>query len=395
MARKALTGLVLVVGVALLATGCGSTNDVSNNPPAGSSSGSGTYFGTRICDRADNSRPGYAAPFPDLPGGASTLSGAGSTFIAPMMSYWTKAYSTSSGVQVAYQSIGSGGGVAQILAGTVDFGASDTGMSVADQAKAKGPILQLPLLLGAVVPAYHLSGVSSGLKFTGDVLGKIYAGKIRMWDDPALTALNPQVKLPKEPIAVVHRSDGSGTTNIWTDYLTKASPTWVSTLGGPSGSTGKTVAWPTGIGGKGNEGVSGQVNQTEGALGYLELQYALAQNSTYGQVQNKAGNFIQPCVATVTRAVNGVTFPPDLNTSLTDGTDPEAYPISGTTYALIHQNQTDAAKGAALVNFLGWVLSKGQDFTADLNYAPLGTGLQQLAVNQLKQVTVNGRPAIR
>ncbi|MDF3289676.1 phosphate ABC transporter substrate-binding protein PstS [Streptomyces silvisoli] len=393
MARKALAGLVPVVAVALVATGCGSTNNVAGGPSGGASSTAGADFGAQVCGSGYHA-PHFPAPFGELPGGARTLSGAGSTFVAPLMSYWTKTYSQATGVQVAYQSIGSGGGVAQIQARTVDFGDSDTGMTPAEQAKAKGPVLQLPLLLGAVVPTYHLSGVKSGLKFTGDVLGKIYAGKIKAWNDPALTALNPGKKLPNEPIAVVHRSDGSGTTNIWTDFLSEQSPTWVHALGGPSRSTGKTVAWPVGIGGKGNEGVSGQVNQTEGALGFLELHYVLAQNSTYGQVRNKAGRFVQPCVATVTKAANGATYPAVLHRAVIDGPDPNAYPITGTSYALLYRSQTDPAKAAALVNFFAWVLSKGQDLNANLNYAPLGQDLRKPAVDQLKRVTVNGKPAV-
>lgn len=387
MSLRTMAVLSAATSLALALAGCGSTSNVG-----GGTAHSSAGFGNQICANASPTKPGYPAPFAARPGGASTLSGAGSTFVAPMMSDWTKAYSEASKVQVSYQSIGSGGGVAQIQAGTVDYGDSDTGMSAAEIAKAKGPVLQVPLLLGAVVPAYHLTGVGSGVKFTGDVLGKIYAGVITKWNDPALTSLNPGIKLPAEPIAVAHRSDGSGTTGIWTDYLTKESPTWVSKLGGPTTSAGKSVAWPTGIGGKGNEGVSGVVNQTEGALGYLELQYALAQQTTYGQVQNKAGKFIQPCIATVTKAVNGVTFPDNLNTSLTDGTDPDVYPISGTTYALIYQNQTVPAKAAGLVNFFSWVLSAGQDRNASLNYAPLGPALQKLAVGQLKKITLNGSP---
>ncbi|WP_298800446.1 phosphate ABC transporter substrate-binding protein PstS [uncultured Pseudonocardia sp.] len=394
MPRKTLAVLSAATGLALVLAGCGSTSSAGGGS-GGSTAQSSAGFGTQICDTAGNTTPNYPAPFPPVAGGANTVSGAGSTFVAPMMSDWTKTYSQQSNVQVSYQSIGSGGGVAQLQAGTVDYGQSDTGMSAAEIAKAKGPVLQIPLLLGAVVPAYHLSGVGPGLKFTGDVLGKIYAGAITKWNDPALTALNPGVTLPDEPIATVHRSDGSGTTGIWTDYLTKESPTWVTKLGGKATSAGKTVSWPVGIGGKGNEGVSGVVNQTEGALGYLELQYALAQQTTYGQVQNKAGKFIQPCIATVTKAVNGVSFPANLNTSLTDGTDPDVYPIAGTSYALIYVSQTDPAKAAALVNFLGWVLSTGQNDNAKLNYAPLGPDLQQLAVAQLKKVTLNGAPVVK
>jgi phosphate transport system substrate-binding protein len=382
------------VAVGLTAAACGSTGNVASGTTTSASSSAST---TDLCKSAGNTKPGYTTPFTAPTGGATKLSGAGSTFVAPMMSDWTKAYSTAAGVQVAYQSIGSGGGVAQIQAGTVDFGDSDTGMSDSDIAKAKGggPILQIPLLLGAVVPTYHISGVSSGLKFTGDLLGQIYAGKITTWNDPAITKLNPGVTLPSEPIAVVHRSDSSGTTGIWTDYLTKESPEWVSALGGDTKSKGKTVAWPVGIGGKGNEGVSGSVNQTEGALGYVELQYALAQNSPVGYVQNKSGAFVQPCIATVTAAVQGVVFPDSLNISLTDTSNATGYPISGTTYALVYQNQTDAAKAKALVAFISWVLSKGQDMNADLNYAPLGADLDAKAFAKLKTIELNGAPLVQ
>jgi phosphate transport system substrate-binding protein len=179
---------------------------------------------------------------------------------------------------------------------------------------------------------------------------------------------------------------------VWTDYLTKESPTWVSTLGGKDKSFGKEVAWPVGIGGKGNEGVSGVVNQTEGGLGYVELAYAIQQNLKYGQVKNKAGNFIQACTATITKGTDGISYPDDLRTSLTDGPDPNAYPITGTTYALVYVNQTDPAKGKALVNFFSWVLSNGQDEVSGVNYAPLGKDLQQRTVGQLKKITIGGVP---
>jgi phosphate transport system substrate-binding protein len=399
-----------VLGIALASAGCGSTSNVGStsstaasgsSTASASSSGSAattTGFGSAnqaLCSSAVNTKPGYPNSIGTIAGGSKTLTGAGSTFVAPMMSDWTKAYSTATGNQVTYDSIGSGGGVAQVQANTVNFGDSDTGMNAADLAKAKGPVLQIPLLLGAVVPTYNLPGIGAGLKFTGNVLGEIYAGTIKMWNDPALTALNPGVNLPDAPIAVVHRSDGSGTTGIWTDYLTKESPTWVSTLGGPSKSSGKTVAWPVGIGGKGNEGVSGVISQTQDSLGYLESDYAISQNLTFGQVENKAGKFIEPCLASIIPAVNGVTFPASLNISLTDGTDPNVYPISGTTYALVYEHQTSQATAAALVNFFGWVLSSGQDLNASLYYAPLGSALQQLSVAQLKKITVNGQPVVK
>jgi phosphate transport system substrate-binding protein len=384
-----------VLGVALAAAGCGSTGNVSSgSSPASNSSNVG--FGAqnaKLCSATVNTTPNYKNTIGTVAGGAKTISGAGSTFAAPMYSSWASAYDKAAGVAVAYASIGSGGGVAAVQAGTVNFGDSDVGMTPSEIAAAKGgPVLQIPLLLGAVVPTYNLPGIGAGLKFTGAVLGEIYAGKIKTWNDPALKKLNPDVDLPDLPIAVAHRSDGSGTTGIWTDYLTKESPVWVSTLGGASKSSGKTVAWPTGIGGKGNEGVSAVVAQTKGALGYLEADYAIANHLTYGQVQNKAGNFIEPCIATVVPAVDGVTFPPSLNTSLTDGSNPGVYPVTGTTYGLVYEHQTSKAIAAGLVNFFSWVLSAGQNMNASLYYAPLGAALQKLAVAQLQKITINGKP---
>ncbi len=390
-----------VVVTALAAAGCGSTGNVSSgtSTPGGTGSAASVSFGSAnqaLCGSAVNTKPDFPNSIGTIAGGSKTLTGAGSTFVAPMMSDWTKAYSTATGNQVTYDSIGSGGGVEQVQANTVNFGDSDVGMTPAEIAAAKGgPVLQIPLLLGAVVPTYNLPGIGAGLKFTGNVLGEIFAGKITKWNDPALKALNPGVDLPDEAIAVVHRSDGSGTTGIWTTYLTKESPTWVSALGGASQSEGKTVAWPVGIGGKGNEGVSGAISQTTGALGYLESDYAIAQNLTYGQVQNKAGKFIEPCIASIIPAVDGVTFPPSLNISLTDGSAPNVYPVAGTTYALVYEHQTAQATAAALVNFLSWVLSAGQNLNASLYYAPLGSALQQLAVGQLKKITVNGQPVVK
>ncbi|MEU9396241.1 phosphate ABC transporter substrate-binding protein PstS [Streptomyces sp. NPDC048324] len=398
MARKTLAALGSAVVVALVATGCGSTSDTgsSDSSTQGSSGGKQVAFANQICGQGSGAKPGYKNTYATLSGGASKLSGAGSTFVAPMLSVWTKDYSEQAKVEVAYQSIGSGGGVQQISAKTVDFGASDTPMKDDELKAAKGgDILHIPLTLGAVVPAYNVKGLKAGLKFDGPTLGKIFTGEIKTWNDPALKALNPGVDLPSEPIAVVHRSDGSGTTAVWTDYLTKESPEWVSKLGGEDKSFGKEVAWPTGIGGKGNEGVSGQVNQTEGAIGYVELAYALSQDMNYGQVKNKAGKFIQPCVETVSADTDGLTYPADLRTSLTDGTNENAYPISGTTYALVYEKQTDKAKAASLVNFLAWVLTTGQDDAEQIHYAPLGKDLQSKAYAQLKKITLGGKPLVK
>jgi phosphate transport system substrate-binding protein len=399
MLRKVLpaAAVALAMGVALTACGStGSSGSASSTTASGTgvAGGGGAQFDTAACKSTSASNANFTNGIAKVDGGSNSLSGAGSTFAAPAYSVWTAAYASTAGTQVAYQSIGSGGGVAQIQAQTVDFGDSDTPMSDDELGAAKGgPILHVPLLVGADVATYKLSGIGSGLKFTGDVLGKIYAGKITKWNDAALTKLNPGVKLPDEPIAVVHRSDGSGTTGIWTTYLTKTSPTWVSTLGGKTQSQGKTVAWPTGIGGKGNEGVSGAVSQTEGAIGYVELQYAIAQQLPYGQVQNADKSaYVQPCLATNTSAADHATFPADLRGDLTNLAGKDSYPIAGTTYALIYQNQTDQAKAAALVNFFSWVLTKGQTLNNSVNYSALGSDLQAKAMAQLKKITVNGQP---
>jgi phosphate transport system substrate-binding protein len=382
-----------VLGVALAAAGCGSTGSSS---PSASTTAKNVSFGTQNvarCGAAADTAPKYTNTIGTIAGGAKTISGAGSTFAAPMYSQWASAYDKASGIAVAYASIGSGGGIAAIQAQTVNFGDGDTGMTPAEIAAAKGgPVLQIPLLLGAVVPTYNLPGIPAGLKFSGNVLGEIYAGKITNWDDSALKALNPGVSLPNEAIAVVHRSDGSGTTNIWTHYLTQTSPTWVSKLGGSTTSQGLTVAWPVGIGGKGNEGVSAAIAETKGALGYVESDYAISEHLTYGQVQNSSGNFVEPCIPTIVPAVDGVTFPATLNTFLTDGSNADVYPIVGTTYALVYQNQTNKAVAAGLVNFFGWVLTAGQDENASLYYAPLGSALQKLAYAQLSKITLNGKP---
>jgi phosphate transport system substrate-binding protein len=376
--------VTLSVGGLLLAA-CGSGGTAATIAP--------TATPTLVCT-GTTAAPGYTNGLPTVSGQATSLSGAGSTFVAPMMSVWTKAYATTGGVQVAYQSIGSGAGIAQLQANTVDFGDSDAFMKDSDIAKAKGPVVQIPLVQAPVVVDYNLPGVASGLKFDGDTLGKIFSGAITAWNDPAIKALNAGINLPNTPIAVAHRSDGSGTTAIFTDFLTQTSPAWVTALGGTTTSVGKTVAWPVGIGGKGNDGVSAIVSQTVGGIGYVELNYAIAQHQTYADVKNQAGNFIQPCEQTAAKATVGITsYPSDLRIDIINkSTDPQAYPITGLTWALVYQNQTKAATAAALVNFFSWVLTKGQDMTSSVNYTPLGPTLQALCIAQLKKITVNGTP---
>src|SRR3954451_1842337 len=309
---------------------------------------------------------------------------------------WAQAYSKK-GTNVAYRAIGSGGGVSQINPKPVDFGASDTPMLDTELAAAKGgPILHIPLVLGAVTVAYHVKGVPSGLRLDGETIGRIFVGDITNWRDGAIQKLNPKVKLPDEAIAVVHRSDSSGTTAVFSDFLTKTSPTWTSKLGGATKSFGKTIAWPVGIGGKGNDGVAALVSQTEGAIGYPELQYAISSKLTYANVKNKKGTYIKPCVSTTSAAAIKTSFPPDMRTSLTwRAGSPIAYPITGTVFGLVYQNQTDAAKAKALVNFLSWALTTGQNFPATINYAPMGKILQQRSLGQVAKITLGGKPLIK
>jgi phosphate transport system substrate-binding protein len=339
-------------------------------------------------------RPHYPDPVKPLAGAAGSLSGAGATLPAPVYSMWAAAFSKK-GTNVAYQAIGSGGGISQINAQTVDFGDSDVPMTDAELAAAKGgPILHIPIVLGAVAMVYNVDGVGTGLNFDPETIGKIYSGAITKWNDPAIKALNPKTKLPDQAIAVVHRSDSSGTTGVFTDFLTKASPSWVAKLGGADKSYGKTVAWPVGLGGKGSDGVTALVGQTKGAIGYVELQYAIAGKLNFGNVKNKKGTFVKPCIATATAAALKTSFPADMRASLVWKGAPTAYPITATTFMLVYQNQTDQGKAKALVNFLTWALTTGQNYPASINFAPMGKILQQRALAQVNKIQFNGKPLV-
>jgi phosphate transport system substrate-binding protein len=297
----------------------------------------------------------------------TNLNGAGATFPYPIYSKWFNAYHTAHpDIQINYQSIGSGGGIRQLTAGTVDFGASDGPMSDAQLTEAKRKIYHLPTVLGAVVPAYNVPGVKGELKFTGKVLADIFMGKITSWNDGQLTKLNPGVNLPGTPIVVAHRSDGSGTTYIWTDYLSKVSPDW---QGGPG--KGTSVKWPVGLGAKGNEGVAGLIRQMEGGIGYVELIYALQNNISYGVVQNSAGNFVKASLDSTTAAAASAKMPPDFRVSITNAPGKDAYPISSFTWLLVPAQFSDANKGKIMVDFLNWMLDQGQTQVQSLNYAPL------------------------
>lgn len=301
----------------------------------------------------------------------TTINGAGATFPYPMYSKWFDEYhKQNQGIQFNYQSIGSGGGIRQITEGTVDFGASDGPMTddqiKAFQDKRKMMILHFPTVLGADVPAYNIPGVTAELNFTSDAISGIYLGKITKWNDPEIAKANPNVKLPDTSIIVVHRSDGSGTTYVWTDYLSKISPEWKQKVG-----TATSVNWPVGLGGKGNEGVSGLVEQTKGAIGYVELIYAIQNKMPYGKVRNSSGSFIKADITTVTAAAAGASMPDDFRVSITNAPGKNAYPVSSFTWLLIPQSIQDATKREDIKQFLGWMLTDGQKLTAALAYAPL------------------------
>ena len=299
----------------------------------------------------------------------TTLNGAGATFPYPMYSKWFNEYhKKNSGVQINYQSIGSGGGIKQLQAGTVDFGASDMPMTDEQLSQTKFKVVHIPTVLGAVVPAYNIPGVKGEVKFTGPVLADIFLGKINNWNDPQIAKLNPGVKFPNQAIVVVHRSDGSGTTFIFTDYLSKVSPEWASSV-----SKGTSVKWPVGLGGKGNEGVAGMIRQIDGSIGYVELIYAAQNNIPYGSVKNKAGNFVKASLESTTAAAAGAAakMPADYRVSITNADGKDAYPLASFTWLLIPQQSKDANKGKILQDFLKWMATDGQGATTQLSYAPL------------------------
>ena len=298
---------------------------------------------------------------------AQKLTGAGATFPYPIYSKWFSEYSAAHpGVEINYQSIGSGGGIRQVTAGTVDFGASDGPMTDEQLAASKIKLIHIPTVLGADVPAFNVPGVSD-LKFSGSVLADIFLGKITQWNDARIAKDNPGVKLPDQKIIVVHRSDGSGTTYIWTDYLSKVSKEWAD---GPG--KGTSVSWPVGVGGKGNEGVAGLVRQLPGAIGYVELIYALQNKISYGSVKNAAGNYLKASIDGVTEAAASIkVLPGDYRVSITNAPGANAYPISSFTWLLIPVHTTDPAKDKVLKDLLSWIVNSGESEVSALSYAPL------------------------
>ena len=315
--------------------------------------------------------------------GQMTINGAGATFPYPIYSKWFDEYArVDPSVRFNYQSIGSGGGQKQILAQTVDFGASDGPMSDDNLAKAPGKILHIPTVAGADVVAYNLTG-SPALKLDADTVAGIFLGNVKKWNDAKITALNPGMSLPDQEIVVVHRSDGSGTTYIWTDYLSKISPDWKQKVG-----TNTSVNWPTGIGGKGNEGVAGQIKQTPGALGYVELIYAIQNKMPYADVKNSAGAFAKPSIESVTAAMATAQIPDDFRFSITNAPGQDSYPIAGATWLLVYEQQKDPAKGKKLVEFLKWALTRGEAMAKELSYAPLPDALRDRVLKRVDEIKI-------
>jgi phosphate transport system substrate-binding protein len=316
-------------------------------------------------------------------GDTVTLNGAGATFPYPMYSKWFSEYNKlHSDIQFNYQSIGSGGGIRQVLAGTVDFGATDGPMTDEQLAQAKAKLLHIPTVLGADVPAYNIPGVTEELKFTPELLANIFLGKITSWNDAAIAKANPAVNLPNQPVIVIHRSDGSGTTYLWTDYLSQVSSDWKNQVG-----KGTSVKWPVGLGGKGNEGVAGMIRQMQGSIGYVELIYAVQNHIAYGSVKNAGGEFVKASLASVTAAAASVkNMPADFRVSITNAPGKDAYPIASFTWLLIPTPSKDAAKGKIIADFLSWMVDDGQKMTADLSYAPLPESVAAKVKETIKQV---------
>lgn len=328
-----------------------------------------------------------------LAGEAKTLTGAGATFPAVLYTKWFSEYAKLTGVEVNYQAIGSGGGIKSINDMTVDFGASDAPMKDEQLAAAKGgKLLHLPMTMGAVVPTYNVPEASKAgktLRFSADTLAGIYLGEIAKWNDPKLVADNPELAKVNRYIVVVHRSDGSGTSNIWTSYLSAVSDKWAKTVG-----AGTSVQWPAGLGGKGNEGVAGNVKQTPYSIGYVEEAYAVQNKLPVAVVRNAAGKWVEPSAKAVSAAASGVSLPEDLRIMMVNSANPEAWPISGFTWILVYQQQGDAARAVALTRMLWWNLHDGQAYAESLLYVPLPVDAIKKAEGLLKTITVNGARAL-
>jgi phosphate transport system substrate-binding protein len=378
--RSAILGSV--AAFLALAGACG-----SNNAGSSSSSAPATSAATKVPTSSVTTNVPACPPS----GSASSLTGAGSTFDAPLFSKAFDTYNTQCKVQVNYQSIGSGGGIEQLTKKTVNFGATDAPLTDAQIKDAGGDVLHIPVTLGAVSVGYNVPGLSGGVKLSGDVLAKIFLGSVKKWNDPAIKSLNSSMTLPDLDITVVHRSDGSGTSFIFTNYLSAVSADWKSKVG-----SGTSPNWPQGAGGKGSEGVAGLVKQTPGSIGYFELAYSTQNNIATATMQNHDGQFVAPTTAGASAAAAGQAsaVPSDLRAILTDPPGAQSYPITGFSWIAINQAQPDAASGKALTYLLWWLVHSGQQYANDLSYAPLPDAIVKLDEGQLKKVTAGGSPII-
>jgi phosphate transport system substrate-binding protein len=322
---------------------------------------------------------------------ASNLTGAGATFPYPLYSKWFDTYHQMTGIEVNYQSIGSGGGIQQLKNGTVDFGASDAPLTDAKLKEMPRKVLHFPTVAGAVVLAYNLPSVKQRLQLTSGIVAGIYMGKITTWNDKQIAAVNPGVALPAAPILPVHRSDGSGTSYIFTTYLSAVNGPWKEMVGANT-----SVSWPAGIGGKGNEGVSGLVRQTQGAIGYVELAYAKQNRLPVARLQNRSGQFVEPTLASTTAAAEGAAMllGKDVRTPIVNSAAPTAYPICGLTYILIYQDQKDPGKAHALAGLLRWAMEQGQDVAGTLDYARLPAAVIKVNEGTLGKITIGGKPLL-
>ena len=388
MKRSSVLFIVAILVIGIILSGCGTSTSTPTTPAQ-------TTPVQTTPTSPSSTTPASTTPSSTTPASTASanLTGAGATFPAPLYTKWFDVYNQQTNIKINYQAVGSGAGIQQITAGTVDFGASDAIMTADQQSKAEaagGPVLHIPMTSGATAIVINLQGISSGqLKLSGTVMANIYLKKILKWNDPAIAALNPGLNLPDQQIAVVHRSDGSGTTFIFTNYLSKVSEDWKN---GPGNAT--SVNWPGDIGGQGSAGVAGQVQQTPGAIGYVELAYAIQNKIPWASIQNSSGKYVEPSLAATTAAATGITLPDDMKVMITNSSNADSYPICGFTWILAFVNQKDQVKGQTLAKFLWWAIHDGQQYTAPLNYGALSSDAVKKAEAEILTISFQGKPLV-
>lgn len=366
-----------ILAFATLVTACGGATPAATSAPSGGATAAATADPCGIPVKGK------------CPAEANALTGAGATFPAPIYTKWVDEYNKLTGIQINYQAVGSGGGIKSLTDKTVDYGATDGPMTDAQLTSAGSPVLHTPMVMGGVVPTYNIPSVTAPLKFTPDVLAGIFLEQIKKWNDPKIAAQNAGVTLPDLSITTVHRSDSSGTTYVWTDYLSKVSSEWKSKAG-----FANSVNWPGGVGASGNAGVAGAVKNTPGAIGYVELIYAIQNKLGYGSVQNAKGKFVDANLDSVTKAADGITLAPDLRVSITNSDNADAYPISSFTWTLTYAEIPDKGKAIAIARYFWWSTHEGQAFAKDLGYAPLPAAVVAKAEEKIRAITSGGQPVL-